>query len=83
MTRVKGLNAAGGGPGDPAREELSALESLAQRVHRAEQTLDALHRERHELVRAASAKGASRRRVAAAAGITAGRVQQILDRQRT
>lgn len=54
------------------------MERLAGKIGEQRAVVDDLYAELVDLVRSASAKGASRREVAKAAGLTYGRVQQIL-----
>lgn len=59
--------------------ELERLEELADEIATHRRAVDELYGEMVRLIRRVSRKGASRRAVARAAGMSPGRVQQILD----
>ena len=61
-------------------KQLNTLREAGQRWQAAAEELERAARERDRLILEATSNGASRRQVAAAAGVTAGRVQQILER---
>jgi hypothetical protein len=56
-----------------------SLEAVAERVRSLEAQLEAARAERDRLVLRESARGVPRRSVAERAGLSAGRVQQIVD----
>jgi hypothetical protein len=60
---------------------LVELKEVGAKCARLERQLESARRERDELVGRASAAGATRRDVADAARISAGRVQQLADRR--
>lgn len=60
-------------------DEIRKLERLGAEMTAHRQAIADIYGDIVKLVRSASAKGSSRREVARAAGLTAGRVQQILD----
>lgn len=59
--------------------DLTRLEKIAREMKGHQDALDALRRQAASLIVRASDKGASRRMVAAAAGLTPARVQQIVE----
>jgi hypothetical protein len=66
-----------------AVKSLNSLREAGQRWQAAAGELEQAAQERDRLIVEATTAGASRRQVAAAAGVTPGRVQQILDRIKT
>jgi hypothetical protein len=69
-------------PTDVPPEVLGELEAAGHGYLKAQRRLGEATRRRDEAIRAASDAGMTRRAVAQAAGVTVGRVQQILDQGR-
>ena len=62
----------------PVSPELTTLRALGRRYDRARASLDRIVSERDEAIIAAARVNASRASIAAAAGVTVARIQQVL-----
>lgn len=61
---------------------LSDLRQAANEVRHAEQTLESITARRDRLIREANASGVSYRQIASVAGLSFGRIAQIVKRER-